>query len=346
MLKATESARRQEGPRGEGILLVYGERQSRRKRTDKICVDSGWSPQRIVEAKRNLYYVVQAMASTPPRFPFQNGDAFPIMSKFSSALPNLGRFWTIANTLSFSRLVLVVPIAVLLWRDGPLGWLLGLTVVAIFTDWIDGRVARWTRTVSEWGKVIDPVADKVAAVLTVSVLTFRPAEPQLPLWFFGVIVGRDLLILTGGAWIARRSGKVLMSAWAGKAASLWLALTVLSVILEADVPVLTVCLWMTTGLFVFSFGVYVVRYLNAVRRSPPPRDRSGTDAAPDAPAESRTRDAVAPTDSSAMTAPGLGRIQSLCRPVPPSHYLPDRFTFRPEPSLDSTFRPPLRNLFG
>jgi CDP-diacylglycerol--glycerol-3-phosphate 3-phosphatidyltransferase len=206
------------------------------------------------------------------------------MSSMTSVWPDLGRFWTAANTLSLLRLVLVGPIAVLLWYDGPLGWLLGLTVLAIMTDWVDGRVARWTRTVSEWGKVIDPVADKVAAVATVSVLTFRPAEPTLPLWFFGIIVGRDLLILAGGAWIARRSGKVLMSAWAGKAASLWLALTVLSVILKADPPVLNVCLWMATGLFVFSFGVYLVRYLNALRRSPPPSDRSSP--SPEPPSDS------------------------------------------------------------
>ncbi len=195
------------------------------------------------------------------------------MSTTTSAWPDLGRFWTLANALSLTRFVLVIPISVLLWYNGPLSWLLGLTLAAIMTDWFDGRVARWTRTVSEWGKVIDPVADKFAAIATVSVLTFRPEvanAPELPLWFFGLIVGRDVLILAGGAWIANRSGKVLMSAWAGKAASLWLALLILSVILRADPAVFQVCLWMATGLFVFSFGIYLVRYLNAVRRSPPP----------------------------------------------------------------------------
>jgi len=199
------------------------------------------------------------------------------MATSTSIWPDLGRFWTLANTLSLSRLVLVVPISLLLWQNGPIEWLLGLTIVAIMTDWFDGRVARWTRTVSEWGKVIDPVADKFGAILIVTTLTFRPevaGAPELPLWFFGVIVGRDLLILAGGAWIAKRSGKVLMSAWAGKAASLWLAITVLSIILKADEPVFNVCLWMATGLFIFSFGVYLVRYLNAVRRSPPPSDRA------------------------------------------------------------------------
>ena len=229
------------------------------------------------------------------------------MSTLKSVLPDLGRFWTIANVLSLSRFVLVLPIAVLLWQDGSLGWLLGLTIAVILTDWFDGRVARWTHTVSEWGKVIDPVSDKFAAILTVSVLTFRPVEPQLPLWFFGLIVGRDALILAGGAWIARRSGKVLMSAWAGKAASLWLALTVVSVILKADAPVLNVCLWMATGLFVFSFGVYLVRYLNAVRRSPPPPDASGTasDGADAAAEDTTTEDTASgpstPAGTSAMT---------------------------------------------
>ncbi|MFB6099074.1 MAG: CDP-alcohol phosphatidyltransferase family protein [Salinibacter sp.] len=196
-------------------------------------------------------------------------------------MPDLGRFWTAANVLSLLRLVLVVPITVFLWRDGPLGWLLGLVILVILTDWFDGRIARWTYTVSDWGKVIDPVADKFAAILTVTALTFRPAAPHLPLWFFGVVVGRDVAILLGGLAIVRRSGQVVMSAWAGKAASLWLALTVLSVILKADPPVFRVCLWMATGLFVASFILYVIRYLSIIRRHPPFRDRGGGGAAAD-----------------------------------------------------------------
>lgn len=186
---------------------------------------------------------------------------------FAPSLRNLGRFWTAANVLSLLRLGLVVPITVFLWRDGPLDWLLGLVILVILTDWFDGRIARWTHTVSDWGKVIDPVADKFAAIMTVTALTFRPAEPHLPLWFFGVVVGRDVAILLGGAAIARRSGQIVMSAWAGKAASLWLALTILSVILKADPPVFRVCLWMAAGLFLFSFLLYVLRYLKAIREA-------------------------------------------------------------------------------
>jgi len=191
------------------------------------------------------------------------------MSDAKTLLPDLGRFWTVPNALSLGRLVLVAPITYLIWVDGSLGWLFGLVAVAAFTDWLDGRIARWTKSVSEWGKVVDPVADKVGAVMTVTALTFRAADPHLPLWFFALVIGRDVLILLGSSVILRRSGRIVMSAWAGKAASLWLALTVLAAVLKADLPVLNVCLWMTAGLLVFSFVIYLIRALNAVRRPPP-----------------------------------------------------------------------------
>jgi len=200
------------------------------------------------------------------------------MSSLFPSGPDLGRFWTIPNALSLSRLVLVVPITWLLWVDGSVEWLLGLVVLAIFTDWLDGRVARWTRTISDWGKVIDPIADKFAAVMTVTALTFRAADPHLPLWFFGLVIGRDAIILAGGMLIARRSGQIVMSAWAGKAATMWLALTILAAVLKADPPVFNACLWMAAGLLVFSFLMYVIRSLNAARRTPPPQPLADADA--------------------------------------------------------------------
>jgi CDP-diacylglycerol--glycerol-3-phosphate 3-phosphatidyltransferase len=218
------------------------------------------------------------------------------MSRPLAAWPDLGRFWTIPNALSLLRLVLVIPITVLIWRDGPVGWLFGLVVVAILTDWFDGRVARWTHTVSDWGKVIDPISDKFAAIMTVSALTLRSAEPTLPFWFLGLVVGRDVLIVGGSALIARRSGRIAMSAWAGKAATTWLALTVVAAVLKADAPVMDVCMWMSAGLLVFSFLVYVIRYLNMVRRPPPPARRE------DASAEASPERGPEPEDTGEHTA--------------------------------------------
>ncbi|WP_022834375.1 CDP-alcohol phosphatidyltransferase family protein [Salisaeta longa] len=185
-----------------------------------------------------------------------------------------GRFWTVPNALSLLRLVLVVPIAWLLWTDGSLAWLFGLVLTACFTDWLDGRVARWSHSTSEWGKVLDPLADKFAGFLTVIVLTFRTAEPTLPLWFFGALVARDAAILAGSYFIVQKHGHVAMSIWSGKAATFWLALTVLAAILKADPPVLQFCVWITTTLLAWSFIMYVRRFIRAMTYTPPPTSES------------------------------------------------------------------------
>ena len=93
----------------------------------------------------------------------------------------MGQFWTVANALSFSRILLVAPITWLIYKDGPIGPMFGLIGLAIATDFFDGRVARWSHTVSEWGKVLDATADKITAACVTIALLIRPAEPNLAL---------------------------------------------------------------------------------------------------------------------------------------------------------------------
>ncbi len=183
----------------------------------------------------------------------------------------LGTFWTIPNALSLIRLVLVVPITYLILVGGSLVWLMGLVAAVVATDWLDGRLARWLHTVSAWGKVLDPLADKFAAAMIVMALVLRGGEaPTLPAWFLALIVTRDVLIVGGGAILARRTGHVVMSIWAGKAAVAMLSLTVLAALLRADAPVLEACVWMTTALLIYSFLRYLVRFVWMAYAGAPP----------------------------------------------------------------------------
>ncbi len=174
----------------------------------------------------------------------------------------LGQFWTFANALSMARLILVIPITYLILTDGSLVWLFSLIFIALVTDWFDGRVARWSRTVSEWGKVLDPLADKVAAAAIVMALTVRGI---LPLWFLVVIVARDSAIVLGGIILARRTGQVVMSVWMGKVAVTALSITVLAALMRADAPVLSFCVWVSTGLLLYSFSLYAGRWFRLMR---------------------------------------------------------------------------------
>ena len=177
----------------------------------------------------------------------------------------LGKFWTAANMLSMVRLILVAPITYLILKDGPLTWLFGLVALAVVTDWFDGRVARWSRTVSEWGKVLDPLADKFAAAAVVLALVIKGT---LPLWFLGVGILRDILIVGGGIMLARKTGRVVMSVWMGKVAVTALSITILAALMRADEPVLQACVWITTGLLLYSFILYAVRFTHLMRLGP------------------------------------------------------------------------------
>jgi len=175
----------------------------------------------------------------------------------------LGKFWTLPNVLSLARLMIVMPAAYLILVDGPLLWILGLVALAIATDYFDGRLARWSHTVSEWGKVLDPFADKVAGGLMVTVLTINGS---IPLWFLIVVLGRDLLIVLGGEIIFRKKGVVSISLFSGKVAVTAVAITVLAALLKADPPVLQFCEITTVVILVYSYIRYLIRFVRSIKK--------------------------------------------------------------------------------
>lgn len=125
----------------------------------------------------------------------------------AGAEPARPRSMTLANQLTLLRMALAV--AMVLTLLGPsFPWHVGafcLYLAATVTDWIDGWVARATQTVSAFGKVADPIADKIL-VLGALIALPRRGLP-IPLWGVFLIVARELLI--GGVRIlASAQGKL------------------------------------------------------------------------------------------------------------------------------------------
>ena len=183
----------------------------------------------------------------------------------------LGKFWTVANMLSIARIFLVIPITYLILTDGSRAWLMGLIIFAVGTDWFDGSIARWSKTVSDWGKVLDPLADKIAAASVVLALVIRGS---IPFWFLAIILVRDIAIVIGSAIAVHRLKRVLASIWWGKVAVFMLSLTVLGALLKADPPIMQALIWITSALFIYSFVLYIVRFLSLMRGKPNPEARS------------------------------------------------------------------------
>jgi CDP-diacylglycerol--glycerol-3-phosphate 3-phosphatidyltransferase len=183
------------------------------------------------------------------------------------------------NAITIAR-ILCAP--VFLWMllvdggaDGPLRWWAAvLFIVAIATDGIDGYIARRYEIVTDLGKLLDPIADKVLtgfAFIGLSILA------ELPWWWITIVV----LIREVGITVHRlivASDHVVAAAWMGKlktlaqAVALSLALLPLaSVVGDWIVWVNIVTMWIAVILTIASGIDYVITEIRGARRSRPAR---------------------------------------------------------------------------
>jgi CDP-diacylglycerol--glycerol-3-phosphate 3-phosphatidyltransferase len=174
------------------------------------------------------------------------------------------RFLTASNLLSISRAILALPFAVVMLSSLPDKNLYGaiIMVVAAVTDKLDGVLARSLGQITEWGKILDPIADKIAVASVGIVLILLG---RLPLWFVIVIVSRDLIILTGGIYLKRSKGIVLPSNEAGKWAVGIIALALFLALLGVGTPWLGIAIGGSLILLALSLVLYGRRFAEVVR---------------------------------------------------------------------------------
>ena len=110
---------------------------------------------------------------------------------------------TLANFITICRFVLTVVFLVLFVHGGDRTVALVCYTVAAITDFLDGWVARATQTVSWFGKVSDPIMDRVLLFTGVVGLV---AVGDLPLWVAVFVIGRDI-VLFGGTMYLRKFWK-------------------------------------------------------------------------------------------------------------------------------------------
>ena len=119
---------------------------------------------------------------------------------------------TIANMLSLSRL-LSSPFILVFFSRKNLQGVIGLWVFAALTDFLDGRMARKRNEISELGKILDPIADKMTLIFSFLSLTIWYA---LPLWLGLIYISKEILQIAGGIVFFKRDKKLLASNYWGK----------------------------------------------------------------------------------------------------------------------------------
>lgn len=171
---------------------------------------------------------------------------------------------TIPNILSFSRLLLI-PVIVWLYvvRKDPLWTAVVLTASGI-TDIADGIIARRYHMVSNFGKALDPVADKLTQIAMLFCLVARFRWMLLPLC---VLVVKELTAGIMGLMVIRKTGKVEGAVWHGKATTVLMYSMMAIHLLWYHIPpvVSGILIVGCTALALLSAVLYAVKNINILR---------------------------------------------------------------------------------
>jgi CDP-diacylglycerol--glycerol-3-phosphate 3-phosphatidyltransferase len=179
----------------------------------------------------------------------------------------------VPNVLTLLRILLVPVIVVALLGETPNGDLLAAIVFALasITDWVDGYIARSRGAITTFGKLMDPIADKL---LVVAALVSLVSLDRLPAWVAMVIIARELAV-TMSRMAATGQGVIISANRWGKAKTALQVLTIFLLIAVNGSPAwLDVLVYLTVGVTVVSG----VEYFFGLRRSLAARDRSSAEA--------------------------------------------------------------------
>ena len=120
----------------------------------------------------------------------------------------------LANKLTLLRVLMIPAFLGVLYWGGPNSEYIALAIFAIasLTDFLDGYIARSRGLVTDFGKFMDPLADKV--LVTTAMLWFVQTG-VMPAWAVAVVIFREFAI-SGIRLIAAERGRVIAAAWSGK----------------------------------------------------------------------------------------------------------------------------------
>ncbi len=145
----------------------------------------------------------------------------------------------LANKLTMLRVVMIPAFVIVLYADfeGCRYVALALFAIASFTDFLDRYIARSPNLVTDFGKFLDPLADKV---LVMTAMLMFVSWGQMPAWVLAVVLARELAV-SGLRMIVATEGKVIAAAWSGKVKTASTMVCIILMLLPIPPVLNTVC---------------------------------------------------------------------------------------------------------
>ena len=121
----------------------------------------------------------------------------------------------IPNALTVGRIVITPVMVVALFQGTREGDTIGAVIFAIaaVTDFVDGYLARRANVISAFGKLMDPIADKLLVIGALVPLVY---EERIPWWVAGVIIAREAVVTVTRMQLKKSGGEVIAAAQLGK----------------------------------------------------------------------------------------------------------------------------------
>lgn len=127
------------------------------------------------------------------------------------------------NSITLARIGLI-PVLILACENGWFapGWSLPVVFAILgFSDLVDGTIARKYNQITELGKLLDPVADKILVLASLLILMEMPeydihAQYRIPGWSVLIIMAREFAVSGLRSLIASKGGEILAASWMGK----------------------------------------------------------------------------------------------------------------------------------
>ena len=118
---------------------------------------------------------------------------------------------TTANKITIGRIVAVPVFLLLAYLNKPV-WAFAVYVLACVSDFLDGYIARHYNQITDFGKFMDPLADKM---LVLAAMCFFVDKGQMPGWAVAIVLFREFAV-SGLRLIAVEQQRVIAAAWSGK----------------------------------------------------------------------------------------------------------------------------------
>ena len=163
-----------------------------------------------------------------------------------------------ANKLTMTRVVMIpIFLAVLYLVIPPYNHYIALAIfiLASVTDFIDGYVARHYNQITDFGKFMDPLADKL---LVVSAMLWFIESGQMPAWAVLIVVAREFAV-TGLRLVAVDNGRVIAAGWSGKVKTASTMVCICIMLLSIPAWLNTVCVAVIVVTTLYSGIEYFVK---------------------------------------------------------------------------------------